>query len=146
MSVRGLTIQQPWAHLIVTGRKLVENRSKRATYRGPILIHAGAGRTWIKPTARTQFPDYAFGAVVGVANMVNCVSLELLGNGTRRVGPEALRSHPWIVEHQYAEGPWCYVLEDVQRLATPVPCRGQLGWWHPPAEVLAAIEQQGVTL
>lgn len=37
-----LSIQQPWAWLIVNGHKDVENRSWRTRFRGPVLIHAGA--------------------------------------------------------------------------------------------------------
>jgi hypothetical protein len=35
-----LSIRQPWAWLIITGHKDVENRSWTTTYRGPLLIHA----------------------------------------------------------------------------------------------------------
>jgi hypothetical protein len=36
-----LTVRQPWASLIVSGIKDVENRSKATNYRGRIGIHAG---------------------------------------------------------------------------------------------------------
>lgn len=36
-----LSIQQPWASLIVYGFKPVENRRWLTHYRGPVLIHAG---------------------------------------------------------------------------------------------------------
>jgi hypothetical protein len=36
-----LSIMQPWAWLIVTGRKDIENRSWHTSRRGPIFVHAG---------------------------------------------------------------------------------------------------------
>jgi len=39
--VKALSVQQPWAGLIVTGIKAVENRTWATTYRGPLWIHAG---------------------------------------------------------------------------------------------------------
>lgn len=36
-----LSIMQPWAALIITGHKLIENRSWRTNIRGRILLHAG---------------------------------------------------------------------------------------------------------
>lgn len=41
--LRVLSVRQPWASLIASGRKTVELRSWGTTYRGPILILAGSG-------------------------------------------------------------------------------------------------------
>ena len=38
--MRALSIRQPWAWLIVSGRKPIKNRTWTTTYRGPVLIHA----------------------------------------------------------------------------------------------------------
>ena len=50
-----LSIQQPWAWLIVNGHKGVENRDWDTRQRGDILIHAGKkfdldGHDWVKHT------------------------------------------------------------------------------------------------
>lgn len=36
-----LSIMQPWAWLIVTGRKDIENRTWATKFRGPVFVHAG---------------------------------------------------------------------------------------------------------
>lgn len=41
---RVLTVREPWASLIVSDQKPVENRPRKLGYKGPLLIHAGA---WI---------------------------------------------------------------------------------------------------
>ena len=40
--MKGLTIKEPWATLIIEGYKKYEFRSWKTKYRGKILIHAGA--------------------------------------------------------------------------------------------------------
>jgi ASCH domain len=42
LSIKALTIRQPWAELILRGRKPFELRSWRTKYRGPLVIHAAA--------------------------------------------------------------------------------------------------------
>jgi hypothetical protein len=39
-SIKALAIRQPWAELILRGRKPYELRSWRTKYRGPLVIHA----------------------------------------------------------------------------------------------------------
>ena len=41
-TLKCLSIQQPWAWLIVNGYKEIEKRDWLTSYRGPVLIHAGA--------------------------------------------------------------------------------------------------------
>ena len=40
--VRALTVQQPWAWAIVSAGKTTENRTQMWSFRGPLLVHAGA--------------------------------------------------------------------------------------------------------
>ena len=42
--MKALSIRQPWASLIASGKKTVETRTWETKYRGPILICAG--KTW----------------------------------------------------------------------------------------------------
>ena len=39
-------------------------------------------------------------------------------------------------------GPYGLVLRDVRALATPVPCKGALGFWTLPTDVDASVAQQ----
>jgi len=40
--IKALTIRQPWAELILRGRKPFELRTWRTKYRGPLVVHAAA--------------------------------------------------------------------------------------------------------
>lgn len=76
-----LSIQQPWAWLIVNGYKDIENRTWRTPYRGPLYIHAGRkfdaeGYEMVKEKfPHIQLParaDFKFGGIVGKAIVREC--------------------------------------------------------------------------
>jgi len=56
-AVRCLTVREPYASEIIFGGKDVENRSKRTSYRGPLVIHASQ-------------PD---GCIVGIVQLIDCI-------------------------------------------------------------------------
>ena len=54
--VKALSIQQPWAWLIVNGHKDIENRDWRTNFRGPVAIHAGK-KIETYQTLHKQYPQ-----------------------------------------------------------------------------------------
>ena len=114
-----LSIRQPWAWLIVSGYKNIENRPRRMNYRGPLLIHAGLSRAacseetfaWIKKRFGVSIPpNLQTGGVVGIAEVVDCV--------------EKHRSK-W-----FDPGGFGYVLTKPRRLPFRA-CKGQLSLFKP---------------
>ncbi len=81
--MRALSIQQPWAWLIVNGHKWVENRDWPTNVRGPILVHAGKkfdldGYEWVRgafPSIALPTPDaFDRGGIVGECVVSGCVT------------------------------------------------------------------------
>ena len=113
-----LSVQQPWAWLVVHGHKDIENRDWPTRVRGPVAIHAGKkiDHDGVRFIAR-EYPDIALpthfetGGIVGVVTVTDCV-----------------RSHP----SRWFQGAYGFVLAG-QRAVPFVPCRGQLGFfrWAP---------------
>ena len=132
--MRAITIQQPYANLIAIGESRVENRYWATLHRGPLAVHAGKGSEYLLPSDRQRYPDMAWGAIVAVAELVECVSLHLIPNLIGRH-----RRLQWLRGHEHVEGPICWVLENVERLHTPVPCRGQRLLWTLPSDVAATV-------
>jgi hypothetical protein len=93
-------------------------------YRGSLAIHVGkslnvdgergsnrlAGAVCGGPRA----DELAFGAIIAVAELVDCVRVEDL--------PAELRGHA------FAARPWCWVLVDVRRVE-PIACKGAQAVW-----------------
>ena len=142
--MRALTVQNPWAWAIVSGGKDVENRTQRWKYRGPLAIHAGMRfserggdselihAAWYRHGSRGFLPDnpgsFTYGAILGVVDLVD-------------VHPSAGCCAPWgesaYVEHggRTRRQIVHLVLENARVLPEPIPCRGALGLWTPPADI-----------
>jgi ASCH domain-containing protein len=75
--MKTLSIRQPWAHLILSGIKRVENRSWITSHRGPLIIHA-AQRCEDFDAIERQFGiriprDVPCGGIVGRVELVDIV-------------------------------------------------------------------------
>jgi len=118
-----LSVRQPWAALIVSGLKDVENRSWKPRYRGRLLIHAGAGM-------RVSDLDYlaekygieldrsslVLGAILGAVDLIDC---------KKKV------SSRWHVRGDIG---WYFA--NPRRLRSPIPYKGQLGLFEVPDRLL----------
>jgi hypothetical protein len=123
--MKALSIKQPWAYLVVSGAKPIENRTWRTSWRGPLLIHAskeidedGFDAAENLLGAKIARGPLVLGAVIGVVTLVDIVE----SSGS-----------PWFT------GPYGWRLDDARLLAEPVPCSGRLMLWEPPPAVIRAI-------
>lgn len=144
--MKALTICQPYAELIACGEKRVENRTWSTSYRGPLAIHAGTSRAWLH-TYRPLPKQMDFGKVIAVCDLTACFSLADLkyyadlsnsgrasGNAFERLKnygwtQEFLWKFGWVLWHNHASGPFCWVLENVRRI-DPVRAVGRQGLWN----------------
>jgi len=108
--MRAITIQQPWASLIVCGIKDVENRSWK-TPPGEILVHAGKR---IDLCAMDQFghllDDAPTGALIGSVRITETVTDS---------------SSEWAMPDC-----WHWLLADAKE-CDPIPMLGRQGIWTP---------------
>lgn len=116
MKMRVLSIKQPWASLIVHGKKDIENRSWWTSYRGPVLIHAGkkpddVSDIWAPLEIKyliNSVTQPKFGGIVGYAEIVDCVTDS---------------ESPWFF------GKYGFVLKNARPLPF-YPCKGKLGFFE----------------
>jgi hypothetical protein len=141
--MRGLTICQPYADMIRRGDKPIENRTWSTQYRGLILVHAGQSLRFLDRRDRLRHV-LRFGAIVATANLVACLPKNTpvpdAGNA-QPVADELARrmarqhwihaGHGHLFEHPTANGPWCWILEDVRQLDSPIDYKGAQGLWRP---------------
>jgi len=124
--MKALSLSQPWAALVVSGIKLIENRTWSSKHRGPLLIHAS--KTWDEYDAnwiiekRPDLKDFVRngeetrirGALVGKVKMTDCVT-----NSTSE----------WFF------GPFGFVFVEPVRFEKPVPYKGQLNIFEVDVEI-----------
>jgi hypothetical protein len=133
--VRALTLINPWAHAIAHLGKRVENRTWAPRQPVRLYIHAGARwdtigavRLRLDPKLRTTAPA---SAIVATADLVSTCTR------SRTADTVVCDCGPWAQPHAIH-----WHLRSVVPLYEPVPCRGALGLWRPPADVIEAIEAQ----
>lgn len=151
--MKALTVQQPWAWAIVHGGKDVENRTRAWSYRGPLAIHAGGResrrgvesplvqRAMGDAMRADRMPiDLVFGAIIGVVDLVD-VHLAQPSDMLDRPGTQACCGSPWgEVAYQGERNLVHLELANPRPLEVPIPCKGRLGLWTPPAEVLEQLQ------
>lgn len=126
-----LTIHQPWASLIMGQYKLVENRTWRTNYRGPLIIHAGMNRKLLDTVPQLRAEGYnlpdplPLGSVLGVVLLTECEPINALP--------------PRWIDDPFAEGPFGWCLSGVIPLATPLTLSGKQGLFRPGEDVQSAV-------
>lgn len=140
--MRCLTVQQPFAQLIVCGLKTLETRPWPTDYRGLLLIHAA--RLTDLPESMVDFGNRLLranghdpaklirGAIIGAAFIAACYSARqwqdhlhigsLINSDEEQMGFFSRSYFAW------------HLIEPVE-FARPIPCRGQLGLWEPGSDL-----------
>jgi hypothetical protein len=121
--MKALSIKQPWAELILQGRKKIEIRTWNTKLRGYFLIHVSKGAA-VNAVNYYNFDlrDLTVGHIVGYANLsevVSYVNEEEFATDSEK--------HLSISNEIYPT--YGFVLEDIQRI-TPIPYKGKLGFFE----------------
>jgi len=114
-----LSLKQPFAELILQGRKKIELRKWNTRFRGEFLIHAS--KTIDRGSMeKFGFDDLPTGCIVGKAKLVDVKKYES-DKKHRRDRHLHLASERW--------GKYGFVLENIERV-DKIPCKGKLGFWE----------------
>lgn len=144
--IRALSLTQPWASLVAIGAKEWETRSWPTPYRGQVAIHASKGyprncreleseEPFMSALKRGLTNPHALptGSIIALADLEECLPTEAvlprIGENEKAFG-------------DYYPGRYAYRLAHVLQLPRPIPCRGALGFWPIPDDVVAQIYMQ----
>ena len=169
--IKALSLWQPWASAIAVGAKRIETRHWKTDYRGPLLIHAAredrglrlrkrtrpggesemiwrAGGAALRAAglpddhnACTQLAARTCGAIIAVADLVDCLS-------TSRTGFQTMCSiaycgvlSPNIINREVQLGDFSvhrygWLLDNVRALPQPLPFTGRQGLFNVPVSLL----------
>lgn len=134
--MKAITIKQPWASLIAAGVKDIENRDWPTKFRGIVAIHSSARmskddmedacdmmRGFVPhfSSARFQQDKFPTGVILGTVEIVGCVRES---------------NSPWFV------GDYGFEIQNAVRFASPIPCKGALGFWDVPEALVAQMREE----
>lgn len=128
-----LSVRQPWAELILAGRKTIEVRAWDTNYRGPIWLHTGRHVDSVLEAAY-GFEDLFHGGFVGLIEIVSTVALD------------QARWERWRTRHlvvgSFVPRMFGWILRGARRLTEPLPAPGQLGLFEVSPEIPIELERR----
>ena len=117
-----LSVCQPFAELIVSGRKTVELRPWNTKFRGEFLVHAPTKVRDADCRRLGMDADLPVGVIVGRAEVYDVrryeTEQEMMADSGR---------HMAGAPGKYRYG---FILRNARRLRIPVPCKGSLGFFE----------------
>lgn len=140
MTLKAISLYQPYASLWLNGPKVHETRRFRTSHRGWLLVHASQSETLVQPKVgaicsirfgsdwKATLPR---GAIIGAVYLVGC---EPTGLARKHVLYEDLLCGDFTV------GRWAWRRTGPTiRLETPVPMRGKPGLFHVEHELVPEV-------
>lgn len=151
LSVKALTLTQPWATLVALGEKQIETRSWRTHYRGPLVIHAAKAlpKSWsfmrdehfidaleplvgLNEQGVPNIDRLPLGAIVAHVMLTDVVPIRM--DIAPFYAPEGYSLPPKEATFgDYSMGRWAWILEDVSAMrGDGCPASGRQGLWNYP--------------
>ena len=128
--MKALSVRQPWAELIIQGKKTLELRSWLVKHRGPLAIHASTNIEREACQAHGLDPDHVTaGAIIGVVELVDVRELDATEFSARRA--EHLADERFNTSPLYG-----WQLANPRPLPQPCVVHGRMGLFTIPDECL----------
>ena len=118
--MKALSIKQPWAELILQGRKKIELRKWNTNFRGKFLIHASKIPDK-KSMKKFSFDSLPCGGIVGEVVLLNVKDYKKSKGFEKDKKLHLATNKIW--------GDYGFVLQNPRRINF-IPCRGNLNFWR----------------
>lgn len=121
-----LTINQPWATLIMQGNKRFEFRSWQTKYRGELLIHAGKSidKEAMKRLEKYLPKEIPIGKILGKVTLVDCVKM------SPEFKEKLLKENIDIYASSIFKEDYGWQVENVEVFEKPIEASGHLSLWE----------------
>lgn len=119
--MKALSLKQPWAELVVSGKKTVELRNWNTQFRGEFLVHASKQPN-LEACKRFGFNNLPTGCIIGKATLTDVKAYKNMNEFNAD-------------QHKHHATPGWYdtkakgfLLKDAKRIA-PIPFKGRLNFF-----------------
>lgn len=135
--MKAISLRQPWADLVIDGKKTLELRPWKTNYVGPILIH-GSKRFFpsdfehfkMKPAKST------FGGILGMANLLGYLTFKD-SEDCMKFSEKHLAGPEYFTDQEYRDGrAHGLLISKPYRFPKAIPYRGMLSLFEVPDSVL----------
>lgn len=131
MSMKVLSLTEPYATLIKDGKKKVETRSWKTSYRGELYIHASSTKIHKETKENIELMnllkdnDMNHGNIICKCNLIDCVRMT-----TDCVEDMRKNNYQEYICGEYSEGRYAWILENIEILDKPISAKGHLSIWN----------------
>lgn len=125
-----ISIQEPYASLILSNIKHIETRSWNTNYRGEIYIHASLSKKFLNEINDQEVLklikniNLNYGKIICKANLTNCIKM------TKEYIETIKKNKQEYSLGIYKEGRYAWILEDIKPLKESIEAKGKLGIWE----------------
>jgi hypothetical protein len=127
-----LSIRQPWAELIISGKKSIEIRSWAPEYRGRLWVHTGLSHDHEIESLFT-LTDLFRGGYLGSIRVSAIVPLD------------ATRWETWRSRHldpgPHKSGLYAWIVDLPIRFHSPIPAPGKINLFYPDSNLQNRLEE-----
>ncbi|EPA04555.1 ASCH domain-containing protein [Candidatus Nitrosarchaeum limnium] len=117
-----LSVSQPFADLIISGKKIIELRNWNTNFRGEFLIHAPL-KIRIDDVKRLKInKKFVTGAIIGKAELYDVKKY----NSSKEVSND--KKLHYASRNFYSKS-FGFILKNAKPLRVPIPCKGKLGFF-----------------
>lgn len=126
-----LSLTEPYATLIKEGKKKIETRSFKTSYRGELYIHASSTKV---PKEWKQNKELMgllgesilnFGTIICKCNLVDCVYMT-----KEYVENMKTNNYNEYICGIYKEGRYAWILDNIKVIEKPIKAKGHLNIWN----------------
>ena len=118
-----LSVCQPFAELIVQGKKTIELRKWNTKFRGEFLVHAPQ-KIRLDECKRLKIqPEMTVGAIIGKVELIDVREYE----NTAQI---KIDSKKHLASNDESGNKYGFILQNPKQLRVPIPCNGQLNFFE----------------
>ena len=117
--MKALSLKQPYAELILQGRKKIELRTWNTKFRGKFLIHASKVPNK-ESMEKFNFKEIPTGVIVGEAELIDVKHYET---------DKEFNKDKNLHQATKGWGSYGFILKNVKRIK-PIPVNGKLNFWE----------------
>lgn len=130
--MKAITILEPWATLIIEGKKCIETRNWDTNYRGTVLIHSSKTLMQNKDYVEhlMNFVDSAHssfnrGCIIGEVELVDIIPIT----------PDFFRlvketNYIDFITSEWGYSKYAWIFDKPKIYEQPIPAKGNLGLWE----------------
>ncbi len=116
--MKALSLKQPWAELLISGKKKIEIRKWNTSFRGKFLVHASKSPDK-KALEKFNLKDIKYGAIIGKAELAEIKKYK---------DDDEFEKDNSLHLANSSFGRYGFIIKNPERIA-PISCPGKLNFW-----------------